>query len=407
MEPSSAHITLSDLTFLIEESIYQTFNEKTIWIIAETSDIKNYPDRQYCFVTLVEKNEKGIIAKMDAVIWRSHYSIIKAFEKSTEIKFDKNLKLLLIVSVQYNAQYGLKLQINDIDSSYTLGNLELERNAILSALIKNNPNTITFIDGNYVTINKKIEPPLVIQNIALITAPDSDGQRDFKHELFNNSFGYKFRIDEYLCQIQGKNAAVDIVKQLEKIQAAGINYELIAIVRGGGSQVDFSAFDNYEVALAVASSKMMVLTGIGHERNISIADLMSYKSVKTPTKAASFIVENNRFFEENLIVLKDNLLDKIKDFFDQKKYSLNYTKDLISDKLERKIQKENYLLQEKQIIIKHLNPANILKKGYAILKKNGAIVSDPTKIQEGDTIGIFLKESYIETVVLKNTKESL
>jgi exodeoxyribonuclease VII large subunit len=407
LEPIKNYILLSDLTFLIEETVYTTFSEKALWIIAETSDIKNYADRQYCFISLVEKTEKGVVAKMDAVIWRSNYPIIKAFEKNTDVKFDKNLKLLLLVNVQFNAQYGLKLQIIDIDYSYTLGNLALERKTILDNLVALNPKIVALIDGNYVTRNKKIEKPLVIQNIALITAPHSDGQRDFKHELANNPYKYKFSVTEYLCQIQGKNAAIDIKNQIENIQLSGIKFDAIAIVRGGGSQVDFGAFDNYEVALAVAACSIPILTGIGHERNISIADLMSSESVKTPTKAASFIIEHNRNFEQIIINFKEDLIDKTKSVLENKAKEFYNYKDVFIYTLEKLLQKKNYLLHEKRMIVKHLDPINILKKGYAIILKNKKIISNPSEIKAGDTIEVLLKENSIESTVNKINNSKL
>jgi exodeoxyribonuclease VII large subunit len=406
LDTTQNHIRLSDLAFLIEETIYTTFGEKSLWIVAETSDIKNYHDRQYCFITLVEKNEKGIAAKMDAVIWRAHYSIIKSFEKNTGIKFDKSLKLLLAVKVQYNSQYGLKLQITDIDYSFTLGNLELERKAILDNLVKNHPEIISLVEGNYVTRNKRIEKPLVIQNIALITAPDSDGQRDFKHELATNPFGYTFSITEYLCQIQGKNASIDITNQIEKILVSDINYDAIVIVRGGGSQVDFGAFDNYDVALAIASCNIVVLTGIGHERNVSIADLMSFQSVKTPTKVASYIIENNQYFEQLVLECRDHLINRTNEIIETKKFELNSSKESLIYKLEKILQRENYFLHEKRLTIKHLDPINILKKGYAIIKKDGKIVSNPSSIKTGDSIEVLLKENLIDSIVKENKKLS-
>ncbi len=165
------HLRLSDLAALIDQTLYSKFGPNTFWVKAETSDIKNYFDRQYCFLTLVEKDANSTIAKMDAVIWRQQYHIIKDFSKATGISFDKNISLLMRVQVGFNAQYGLRLQILELDSGFTLGAIELQRQATLMQLVEKNPKTISLTNGAYVTLNAKLMLPMVFQKIDFLFPP--------------------------------------------------------------------------------------------------------------------------------------------------------------------------------------------------------------------------------------------
>ena len=184
-----------------------------------------------------------------------------------------------------------------------LGSLELERQQTLERLLKENPKTIKLIDGIYRTFNNCLPLPKVIEKIALITAPNSDGQRDFLQETLKNKHGYSFTIKEFLTTIQGDNAHKLILEQLKLIEIEKQNFDVVAIVRGGGSTTDFRPFDDYELSKFVASFPIPICTGIGHDRNQSIVDLM-VREQKTPTKVASLFVDINYEFENKLINLK-------------------------------------------------------------------------------------------------------
>jgi len=396
-------ISLTQLAASISHTIDATFIDKPIWVIAETSDIKNYTDRYYCFLSLIEKNESKITAKLEAVIWRNSYHIINKFEQNTQIKFDKNLKLLLLVNVTFSSQYGLKLSVLDIDSSYTLGNIELERKAILHRLVKENPKIIAFDGQYYFTINKQLSIPKIIRKIAIITAPNSDGQRDFLHELKNNPNSFVFEIDEYLTQIQGNGASESILKQLQNIAASKSNYDVIAIVRGGGSQTDFTAFENYNLALAIAAFPIPIITGIGHERNISIADLMSNNALKTPTKVATYIIENNCDFEEDLMQNYSSILHYSFQIIDNCKSELENIKSDLTQSTKNIISTQKQNLENVNLTLKLLSPENVLARGYAIVSKNKSIVTNGETLNENDSINIkFLNENIDAIITKKN-----
>lgn len=380
------HLRLSDLATLIDQTLYSRFGSNTFWVKAETSDIKNYYDRQYCFLTLVEKDGTTVIAKMDAVIWRQHYHIIKEFSTATGVAFDKNISLLMRVQVGFNAQYGLRLQVLELDTGFTLGAIELQRQATLKLLVENNPGTVSLTDGEYSTYNNKLLLPAVLQKIALITAPGSDGERDFKHELKQNAFNYHFEIDSYLTQIQGKDADKAILAQLKLILSIGKKYDLIAIVRGGGSQLDFSAFDTYDLGLRIASFPIPIIAGIGHERNVSIADLMCFASLKTPTKAASFIIEHNTLFEQQIERLKARLVYVADGIIKSAKNNVERTAIALQNATLIYFKDKHNALNQKSLTIKLLDPSNVLARGYAILQNKQGIIMHADKLKTEDKI---------------------
>jgi exodeoxyribonuclease VII large subunit len=283
--------------------------------------------------------------------------------------------------VNFNRRYGLKLDVLEIDLEHTLGALELERQRTLDRLLRENPKTIHLIDGFYRTLNGSLPLPLVIQNIALITAPDSDGQRDFKNEITKNEQGYSFFIKEFLTTIQGDSAHKLILHQLELIEKNGGNYDAVVIVRGGGSQMDFKPFDEYELAKRIASFSIPVLTGIGHDRNTSIVDLMS-RQYKTPTKVATFIIDQNLSFENSILNLKERLTDTVADLLDSAKQEL----------------------REMKRLVKSLSPSSVLNRGFAIITVNDKIITDPKGIKLKAQIQTLLKNEIIYSTVNKKSK---
>jgi exodeoxyribonuclease VII large subunit len=392
-------ISLSDLAYSLESLIEQSVGQRALWVVAETSDIKNYPDRQYCFLTLVEREGRSgrqeTVAKLEAVIWRKNYETIRTFEAETGVAFARNIRLLLLVSVGFNPVYGLRLEILKIDPSYTLGNLERERQQTLDELVRDHPDLIWVENGNYVTANQLLPRPVVWQRIALIAAPTSDGWRDFRHELTNNAFGYDFRVDEYLSQVQGQGAERSMAAQLTRIADSGIAYDAVVLVRGGGSQLDFGAFDTYLLGLAVASFSCPVLAGIGHERNVSITDLLCHQSVKTPTKAAAFLIDHNREFEESCLYLADKLLTVSRTVLQSAREQVAGETERFRYVLHEYFRDRRADLDRKTLTLRHLDPVNVLQRGYALLLQNGRIVTRTDQLLPDQPLTIQLADGTV------------
>ena len=393
-------IRLSDLAFTLEAVIDEAFGQKMLWVVAETSDIKNYHDRGYCFLTLVEREAgRDTLAKLDACIWRKNHHTIRDFENETGMAFARNIQLLLLVSVGFSPVYGLRVEILKIDPSYTLGNLERERQAVLDTLVQNYPDLVWLEDGQYITANQLLPRPAVMQRIALISAPNSDGWRDFRHELAQNAYGYSFVVDEYLTQVQGAGAERAICGQLERIRLSSVPYDAVVIVRGGGSQLNFGSFDTLLMGHAVAGFDIPILAGIGHERNVSLTDMLCHESVKTPTKAAAFLVDHNRQFEENCLRLRDRLGTVARDALLIAREQLDIETERLRFVAHNYFRDRHTELTEKAVTLRHLDPANVLRRGYALLLREGRILTSVADVRPNDRLQVQLRDGILSTTV--------
>ncbi len=376
---------LSELVNEIDETIQNRFAGETFWITAEITDVKPYdPARNYRFIKFIEKSGTTTLASIDAVFWAKSLNQIEKFEKTTKTTLRNGLELTCKVIVSFNNRYGLKLEIIEIDCTYALGQVEIERQQTIEKLLKENPKTIRKVDEQFITFNKTLELPIVIQRIALITAPNSDGQRDFNQELKGNKHKYVFNVSEFLTQIQGDTSSKLIIQKLKLIEESKECYDIVVIARGGGSQSDLQPFDDYELSKYVAAFPVPVFTGIGHDRNTSIVDLMA-RQHKTPTKVATSIVDHNFNFETDIIDFKERFFDAAESMIEDAKESL---------------------LQFKRTV-KAYSPSTILNKGYAIITSNERIIINPKDIKANTEIKTILKNELIHSTVTKKTKNGI
>ena len=374
-------IKLSELTQQIQDTIQTQFDGEVFWVSARIMNVKKYETNRRCYLTLEEYENGTKTTEIRAVFWANYYREIEKFEKAIKQPFKDGTEIICKVKVRYHKVYGLNLDVMQIDLAHTLGTLELERQQTLEKLVKENPKTIQLFDGVYRTFNNRLPLPLIISNIALITAPNSDGQRDFQQEIKRNKHQYTFSVTEFLTTIQGDNAHKLILEQLKLIEKSKEPFDVIAIVRGGGSQTDFKPFDDYDLSKYVANFSIPIYTGIGHDRNQSIVDLMA-REQKTPTKVASLFVEHNFDFENTLIDLKTRLTDTIAEQLENAKEELDNAKR----------------------IVKLSSPQAILDRGFAIIMSNNKIVVDPKTITENSQLQTLLKNETIHSTVTKKTK---
>ncbi len=372
---------LSTLVNEIDASIRNRFAGNTFWIKAEITDVKKQADKQWCFLKFIEKDGNTITTEMKAVFWSNAYYYIVAFEKETQQVFASGLEITCNVRVRFHKRYGIDLEVLEIDFAYAIGKLELERKQTLDKLLTNNPTILLLSNGSYSTPNKQTLLPTVFQSIALITAPNSDGQRDFNKVIDQNKYGYAFSVTPFLTTIQGDTASELIIQQLHKIANSPIHFDVVVIVRGGGSDIDFKSFNDYELAKTIALFSTPILTGIGHDRNTSIADLMA-RQLKTPTEVATYILENNMSFEREIEILKER-------FF----YSI-----------DKALKEAATALLNYRQRVKNLHPTTILNKGFAIVKMNNKIITNPQSIFINDEVQLILKDETINSTITKKIK---
>jgi exodeoxyribonuclease VII large subunit len=398
-------------------------------VIAELTNLKFYPAKNYYFLDLVEKDPytNTVLTSIKANAWSTAVQRIKRFENITGQAFDNNIRLLLQVTVEYHITYGLKLNIIDVDPAFTIGNLEQQRQETLALLLKNNAGYIDLVQGEYLTYNKSLDLNPVIQRIALIASRDSDGFRDFMHELENNAYDYIFYVDLYAAQVQGAGMETGIVNKLVEIFTSGKEYDAVAIVRGGGAQTDLLIFDSYELAKAVAKFPIPIFTGIGHTRNESITDMMAFMATKTPTKVAATILAHNRHFEEQLEAHEKTIVSKTlellanhslalsqangmiiaaaKDLLHQQVLKLAQVSSTIKDASGRIISNSKNELNNYSQLVKHLSPETVLKRGYALVYYDGKIITDANKLKKGVAITTVMATGDIESTVTQVNKK--
>jgi exodeoxyribonuclease VII large subunit len=275
-------LTLLDLNQLVRNRLRREFPD-SYWIQAEISECKEHYSG-HCYLELVQKreNSESLCAKARATIWANTWANLKpAFEQQTGTQLQAGQKVLVEVSVDFHELYGFSLVIRDIDAAYTIGDLSLRRQQVIKQLTE---------DGVF-ELNKELEWPVLPKRIAVVSSPSAAGYEDFMDQLHHNDFGFHFMTAFFPATMQGDSAADSIVNALNNIQASEQEFDVVVIIRGGGATTDLRCFDEYELCYYCAQYPLPLLTGIGHDRDSSVLDLVAHTSVKTPTAAAEHLID--------------------------------------------------------------------------------------------------------------------
>jgi exodeoxyribonuclease VII large subunit len=275
-------MSLTELQLVIRDSLYLALPDM-YWVVAEISEIKeNYAG--HCYLELIEKHpgENNVRARSKAIIWSNRYRFLRSFfENITGESLKEGLKILIKIKVEYHELYGLSLVISDIDPAFTIGEMAMKRQQIIKRLE----------DDGVFSMNKEIDFPLVPQRIAIISSKNAAGYTDFINQLTGNSFGYAFYTALFETAMQGSDTEQGVIEAFDKIAENLHLFDLVVLIRGGGSQSDLSWFDSYSIAYHVTQFPIPVIAGIGHDKDISVTDMVANKSLKTPTAVADFLIE--------------------------------------------------------------------------------------------------------------------
>ena len=277
MEP----ITLYELNELVKETLELGMPD-TYWVQAELSEVR--VNNGHCYVEFVQKDRRGsgLVAKARGNIWRNVFAILKpTFEQSTGQLFTAGIKVLVEVSISFHELYGYSLNVIDIDPSYTLGDMARKRQEILRQLQ----------EEGVLELNKELDMPMLPRRIAVISSPTAAGYGDFSNQLMNNQGGFYFYTELFPAIMQGDGVEQSILQALDIIYSREDEFDVVVIIRGGGATSDLTGFDTYPLAAAVAQFPLPVITGIGHERDDTVLDMVSHTRVKTPTAAAEFLLD--------------------------------------------------------------------------------------------------------------------
>lgn len=396
-------ITLSELTSQIQETIRTTF-ASSVWIRAEISELRENPGG-HCYLELIEKDSVSdtILAKTKATIWSNTYRMLKPyFESSTGQMLRSGLNVLVAVTVEFHGVYGFSLNIRDIDPTFTIGEMAARRLQIIRQLEA---------DG-VAEMNRQLNLAALPQRLAVISSATAAGFGDFCDQLKNGNYAFYIRL--FPAIMQGDQAEASIIAALEKIYEHIDLFDVVVIIRGGGATTDLACFDSYELALNCAQFPLPVLAGIGHQRDVSILDMVAHTSVKTPTAAAEFLVSKLQQAENNLesvfYAISEQVKAKIEEelrYLDRsemkikqilgswvvrKSHVLENFRTRLRSVVRLQILKENNRLSLLEKNIESHSPAYLLRHGYTITTLNGKRITSVNELKKGDKIRTFVAD---------------
>ena len=292
-------ISLYELNNRIKQTLKASFAD-SVWITAEITEVQ-LNRSGHCYLQLADKREQedSIVATARGTIWAFTFRTLRPyFETTTGRQLEKGMKVLLNVEVVFHELYGYSLNIRDIDPTYTIGNLERKKREILAQLEA---------DG-VIDMNRELEFPVLPKTIAVISSPTAAGLGDFMNQLQTNPYGYRFQVKLFPAIMQGDKTTDSVIAALERIYEYESVFDVVVIIRGGGSQTDLGCFDSYEMAANIAQFPLPVIAGIGHERDETIVDRVAHMRVKTPTAAAAFLIETFREQDGQLETWKNDFI---------------------------------------------------------------------------------------------------
>ena len=410
------HITLFQLQQRIKQTIEQGL-PLPVWVVAEVSELKvNYAG--HCYMELVEKAEptdgKGSSsvprAQARAVIWRSQYALLSAyFENQTGSRLAAGMKILAKVIVSYHELYGLSLQITDLDASYTLGEVERQKQLTINALKA---------DGVW-DCNRMATMPTLVQRLAVVSSATAAGYRDFCEEIGQSPYAYRAELFEAV--MQGAAAEDSVCAALEAIAEREEEFDAVIIIRGGGSTSDLSCFNAYRLCSYVAQFPLPVITGIGHDKDVSVADMVAHTPLKTPTAVAAWLNERMATLDARIEELAGLISDAAraktsteqlrierwaglvrelaKQATERHRSRLMLLHEQLRSSSERLIERERARLQLATEMIEAHNPRNILKRGFAVVRRNGEALLTIDGVEQGERVEIELAEGTLTAEV--------
>jgi exodeoxyribonuclease VII large subunit len=405
------HISLTNLNLLIKDTL-NTQLEPSYWVVAEIGELREARNG-HCYLEFVEKEEESnqLLSKSRATIWSYSYRSISAwFQSITGENLRAGMTVLANVQIQFHEVYGLSLNVKDIDPNFTLGERARKKQEIIMQLKE---------DGVF-EMNKSHALPMVPQRIAIISAESAAGYGDFMNQIQDNDYHYTLKNKLFVATMQGDKAATTIIAALHQIHEQLDNFDAVVLIRGGGAQVDLDCFDDYELASHIAQFPLPVFTGIGHERDETICDLVAHTKLKTPTAVAEFLIKGMRIYEEKINLATQNILAHLSQKVEREQHKLNDRKhsmryalkkhfnkaenelDRLSHQMQfnvrRSFQTSRQKLEIYEKTIELNNPEKIFQKGYSYTSLNGKSISNQ-KLKKGDEIRTLTRSKDFISVV--------
>ena len=392
-------LSLYDLNALVRRSLEQCLPDE-YWVQAELSDVRTN-STGHCYLEFIQKDPRSnnLIAKARGTIWANVYRLLKPyFEESTGQAFVSGIKVLVQVTVSFHELYGYSLTVQDIDPTYTLGDMARRRREILKQLE----------EEGVLTLNKELEMPVLPQRIAVVSSPTAAGYGDFCHQLKNNSRGFFFHTELFPALMQGDRVEESVLSALDAILNRQEDFDAVVIIRGGGATSDLSGFDTYLLAAACAQFPLPIITGIGHERDDTVLDSVAHTRVKTPTAAAEYLINCMDLAADELEVLISQLHESVRSRLTEEhrklisyrnripsavvrrvsdaKLALLTTRKDISLAVQTLLSRQRHRLELLQQRLADASPEKMLARGYSITLKDGKVVKNAAMLNEEDEI---------------------
>lgn len=447
--------SLSDVAMSIHKMIERTYT-RPYYIKAEILKLNYYPYSGHCYPELVEREGNTIKTEMRAVIWSTHFQDInRRFQQITGEPLKENIRILCLATIQFSPKHGLALHIEDIEPTYTLGEMVKNRQEVIARLKK---------EGLF-DKNRSLPMPLLPKRVAVISVETSKGYSDFMQTLQQNEYGYRFKTELFPSILQGDKAITGIMGRLGEIAQRQDDFDVVVIVRGGGGDVGMSCYDDYELTRNVATFPMPVLTGIGHSTNLTVTDMVAHANFITPTDVAFSLLAAFRHFDEQLEDAMSRIVQRVQQQISDSRQDmlkvettlqyklpkvLDLHRNILADTYKDLVFKSKELMMNQhfklkeimrevtkstQIQVQHsrqllttmeerlprecrallkrrthdftaveeklqlLSPENVLKRGYSITLKNGKAVTDAAELQAGDKLVTRFYQGEISSIV--------
>lgn len=428
-------LSLYELNNLVRRTLECTLSD-TYWVQAELSEVRE--SGGHCFMEFVQKQVRGnaIIAKARAQIWASRWGFLRSyFMRTTGQSLHSGIQVLVEVQVTFHEAYGYSLNVVDIDPTYTLGDIARRRQEILKVLE----------DEGVMEMNKELPLPRLLQRIAVVSSASAAGYGDFCNQLLGNAHGLHFDVQLFPAIMQGDGVEASVISALNSIADSLDQWDVVVIIRGGGATSDLSGFDTLALAENVAQFPLPVITGIGHERDDTIIDMVSHTRVKTPTAAAEFLIQHQKeqfdLVCDMLSVVETYVDDRLADEhlrFTRLVSKLPSLMTMLKSREEARVDRltrravlasasavddgrrdverlhsrllgatQIYMLRQSNRLhlleqqVTSADPARIFRLGYSVARLNGKAVTEASSLRDGDMISIELANGTVDAVVKK------
>ncbi len=385
------HIDLLELQTKIKEGVECLFPSR-IWVKAEISAVK-VRSGGHCYMELSQSGPSGLLAKVSAIIWSSKYRFIAPyFESVTGTPLQEGITVLAEVQVNYSQLYGMSLIINDMDPEYSLGAKELERQRTIERLRSE----------GLMDLQKELELPRLPYRLAVISAEDAAGYRDFMRHLHENPYGFRLMTELYPALMQGAGCPESVIAALDSILESGVDYDAVLILRGGGAKLDLACFDDYRMAAVIAQYPVPVLTAIGHDQDHHVCDMVAHEYVKTPTALADFMLEFYEDEDARLSSFETRMKIAFSGRLSGMEAGLSRIQDRVRNAAMMKVSVCESVLSVLSARIDAADPRKILERGYALATDaDGVIMKGARGRMPGDKVAVLFADGTLDCKVEK------